>query len=329
VSTTVFEVNPNKASDISLVNALIARNFALNTSWNRTSWLYQNCTFGEAIAFVLMKDLEPIGIAAAFPRKFLKNNQEIHIWVLGDFAIDQPFRALGPAVQLQRALLQKLEEKSVSYYDLPSVQMQAVYTRLGVTPVLTLSRWTYPLALAVGTKEALRSASRAASRLALYPRRLVTGLSRGFKLTKATAAEIPAEELTRSAANHLGCLCHRTSEYLGWRYERNGGYKTDLFLLTDSYGTIRGYTACRALDRRMLVLDWIADEEAFPSLLAATCELASVAKFDAVDCVLPDRHRVQPLLKSAGFFKRESSALFTGGQCKDEPLFIMDGDRES
>lgn len=328
MAITVNEVNIKKDYDLRVVSKLMTVNFGPDLTPERTSWLYRDGHFGPALAFILVNDEEPIGIAGAFPRKFINGKDIKEVYVLGDFAIDQRFRALGPAVQLQRALLKTLEERSATWYDFPSLQMQAVYSRLRVTSVLTLSRWTYPISAPIGSGFSA-DLSKRLSRLAFHPRRLFNGYARGFALTKTVAEEIPWEKLSRTSAAQLGFLCDRQPGYLDWRYQRNDAAGAELFLLKDSYGTIRGYTACRTVNGRLLLLDCIADAEAFPSLLAAACELAYDRKFEAVDCILPDQHRVQYVLKKAGFFKRESSAFFTGGPMKDANWFVMDGDRES
>ena len=122
-------------SDSQLIIDFLARNHVAESNQQRFDWLYQRCPAGEARASISI-DSEaqaPVGMAAAFPRQMYAFGKEELGWVLGDFCIDPRYRSLGPALQLQRALLAQFDSgQSAVYYDFPSASMEAIYRRLGV-----------------------------------------------------------------------------------------------------------------------------------------------------------------------------------------------------
>src|ERR1044071_6004519 len=70
----------------------------------RFDWLYRQNPCGPGLAWLLIDDSHSVvGVAAAFPRSLLIGGAVHPALVLGDFCVAEEYRALGPALQLQRA----------------------------------------------------------------------------------------------------------------------------------------------------------------------------------------------------------------------------------
>jgi hypothetical protein len=136
--------------------------------------------------------------------------------------------------------------------------------------------------------------------------------------------------LAPAASSFLGLLGARSPEFLEWRFRRCPGLIAQADLLRDNSGKLRGYVVTTARRNRCVILDWIADSrDGMFDLMLHTCRKARREKLEAVDCALLDGHLSSEVLRSLGFFERESSSFFAGGPLKDAPWYVLDGDRES
>src|SRR5262249_14595697 len=91
-------------SDEAELTDLLRRHLAPTADERRFGWLYRDSPHGEARSW-LACDAQgnAVGAATAFPRRVHVDGREKRNWVLGDFCLDEEFRSLGPALQLQRA----------------------------------------------------------------------------------------------------------------------------------------------------------------------------------------------------------------------------------
>ena len=125
-------------------------------------WLYVRSPSGQARTWLAIDNDggAVIGAAAAFPRQFYSINNELLVWVLGDFCLDPRYRSLGPALQLQRACLSVLESNQGMFcYDFPSASMVAVYKRLGFSVTGKMLRLAKPLRVDRKVKEMVKNAA--------------------------------------------------------------------------------------------------------------------------------------------------------------------------
>ena len=140
-------------TDRELLIAIQARYLSPLINAERYDWLYLRNPFGKAQAWVAIDSCDNtlVGAAAAFPRLMCVNGCEKLVWVLGDFCINDKYRTLGPALQLQRMCLESLRLAKTSFcYDFPSQHMMAVYKRLQHGSCIDILRMT--LALRVDRK---------------------------------------------------------------------------------------------------------------------------------------------------------------------------------
>jgi hypothetical protein len=145
---TIFLRPADLESDRDLIVQHLARNLNPLSDGRRFDWLYRNNPHGKARVWMAFDTASQavVGTAAAFPRRLYVGDRQAVGWVLGDFCIDEPYRTLGPALQLQRACLAAVDSEAVSFcYDFPSTGMMAIYKRLGISPCQHLLRLARPL----------------------------------------------------------------------------------------------------------------------------------------------------------------------------------------
>ena len=114
----------------------------------RFDWLYRRNPDGVAQAWLAVNTVtgELVGTAAAVPRWMHVGQGHLLARVLSDFCVADAYRALGPALQLQRACLGAQADENIAWcYDFPGPGMMAVYKRLRIEPFAQMRRLVYPL----------------------------------------------------------------------------------------------------------------------------------------------------------------------------------------
>src|SRR5262249_4887595 len=82
-----------------------------------------------------------------FPRLMWVGGRKVMCGQVGDFAISASHRSLGPAVLLQRATFQPVDQRMLEFcYDCPPhAAGMATFRRLGVQPNCAVARFVLPL----------------------------------------------------------------------------------------------------------------------------------------------------------------------------------------
>src|SRR5262249_5079262 len=113
--------------------AVLARNLPTAADARRIDWLYRCNPDGPALVWLAMNEEgRPVGTSAAHPRRMRVHGTIVRALNLGDFALDLPYRSLGPGLQLLRATLEPARRGEYAFsYDFASRPMQAIYRRLG------------------------------------------------------------------------------------------------------------------------------------------------------------------------------------------------------
>src|SRR5262245_17906033 len=110
---------------------------------SRFEWLYTGNPNGKAKVWIAWDNGNKlVATAAAFPRRIYAGGKKYVAWVLGDFCVDNSYRSLGPALQLQKRCLADLKTSGAAFsYDFPSHNMLAIYRRLGLNPSMEMIRF--------------------------------------------------------------------------------------------------------------------------------------------------------------------------------------------
>src|SRR5260370_41228136 len=87
-----------------------------------------------------------VGAAGALPRRIRSRGKVVRGYVLGDFCVHPDYRSLGPAVALQKCVLEDLSREGAGFvFDFPSTSMLAIYRRLRIQPQDSAIRFAKPL----------------------------------------------------------------------------------------------------------------------------------------------------------------------------------------
>jgi hypothetical protein len=230
----------------------------------RFDWLYHAGPAGQGRLW-MAEDAstgEMVGMAGAFPRRIVTEHGPIIGWLLGDFCVTETHRALGPALQLQRACLDDLAADGVPFcYDFPSRSMEAIYRRMRIGPSLQFRRLVRPLRVSHRLRHRGGALAGAAGRvldLALgwgcRPPRLARGLEVALHVGRCGEE---FSELARRVGVTNGICGERSAEYLNWRY-LDGPLDRHELLTARSSGTLVGYVVVAREARTATLVDMLS-----------------------------------------------------------------------
>jgi GNAT superfamily N-acetyltransferase len=313
----------------------------------RFDWLYKRNPHGKVRVWLAIDaDREIIGSAAAFPRRLYTAQEEKTGWVFGDFCVSDRYRSLGPALLLQRALLQAVNSEGVALgYDFPSAAMMAIYKRLGVKPAGRMIRLAKPLRADRIVRRRIKSEALAAgvSALANILLSIRHCPSKKDSSISFDSHDRRCDEEFTLLAERLGSLyghcVRRCADYLNWRYLENPYCKLRM-ITARRRGRLVGFTVFAPVDQDGVIVDLFGENEP-PMLLGLVQEASEHLKelgAMTLSAELMESHPWVPVFRRAGFLPRDEKPLVVYrsaiGGCRSDSFTgagwcFMGGDRDS
>jgi hypothetical protein len=249
----------------------------------RYQWLYQANPDGPAWSWFVFEGTSDrvIGVASVFPRSMWVGERPTKCGQVGDFAVCASHRTLGPALALQRATFEPVDQGILTLcYDCPPHRAgMSTFSRLGIQPSCNVNRYALPLrvdarfrkrlgshlALPVGVGNLLLWLHR---RPAL---RLGSGSLEISEHTGAFGEEFSQLDSAVKGANQI--RGQRSAAQLNWRYLEDPLQKYQVFTARRK-GELVAFAVLRVAGEIVTVLDLfgIGLEEAATALLAAIVE---------------------------------------------------------
>jgi hypothetical protein len=309
-------------ADRDLIIETLRRHLNPRSDGVRFDWLYLSNPYGKAAAWIAQEGGDTVGMASAFPRRVVFQGADRTCWVLGDFCIDPRYRALGPAVQLNRACLSGVDRGAVTFcYDFPSVSMMAVYRRLGIEPFGRVTRFSKVLRWGARLRA---SSSNAVVRGVLGWIGSLADL-RPSRRTRTDGVDVAVhggdcdgafDGLNHFQRTRFPIYLERSAAYLGWRYRRNPLARYEI--LTARRGLeLAGYAVLMRNGTDAVIADVSArDDVATFALLDDLAERLRGSGTATVSAPVLSSHPIVPLLLRTGFRAREESPVIFYG-CPD------------
>lgn len=283
----------------------------------RFDWLYRAAPAGQGRLWIAEDGStgNAVGVAGAFPRRMLVEGRNVTGWLLGDFCVAETYRALGPALQLQRTCLEDLAADGVPFcYDFPSRSMEAVYRRLGIEPSGHFLRMIRPL--------------RIADRLRRRGGRLLGSVGRAADIALGWAARAPRtagvtvsaypgrcgdefSTLAQQAGGDHRVHGERSGPYLNWRYLDCPLQVHDVLTAT-VHGTLAGYLVVAREESVATLVDIssTSEERVWTALVRHALARLWTQGVTDVRVGLTAGHPWVARFSRLGFRPRESSPVF-------------------
>ena len=233
-------------------------------------WFYRDCPWGSPLIELLRceSSAQWVGVAVAGPRRMLWQGNAIRSGVLVDFAVLPAHRSLGPALQLQKALIAAAADHFDLLYGFPNPKAAPIFRRLGYVELGELVRYARILRhghylqrkLPRTVAQALGWIIDRLSALRRWPRRLRnTGVNR----TWSDQIDARMDELWKRSAPNQGLIGVRDVAMLRWRFDQAPGRRLHYLLLTEpGSGDLLAWFACEAHAHTLHVRDfWSVDAQ--------------------------------------------------------------------
>lgn len=300
--------------------AVLSRNLDTLNHERRFKWMYHENPLGPARSWLAWDRASKhvVGVASVFPRAIWLGSTPVLCGQVGDFAIDPTHRSLGPALMLQRATFEPVDEGQLKLcYDCPPHERgMATFRRLGMVPTTAFIRHA----------RLLRTDRQFARRIPHRP--LAAGLARvgnlALRLSSlrwAPRAGLEISEydgrfsedfsaLDRSIGGRLGIRGRRTAEDLNWRY-RDDSLHTYHVLTARRRGDLVGFAILHLDGADAFVVDVFGALEVSDTvaLLDAASARARTAGAQTLHAPVSEGCFLIAALAAAGFRSREGGPL--------------------
>jgi hypothetical protein len=309
----VRQVDPFEEGDAIL--AVLRRNLPSAGARERLEWLYRSNPDGPALVWLAQDPAGvPVGTSAAHPRRMRVDGSIVRAINLGDFAMDRPWRTLGPALQLLRATLEPVRNGAYAFsYDYPSPSMDALYTRMDRTVLGYSERWVRPVSLKTAVRRhagegVISDVVGAAADVALWAR---DALIRPVRELQLEVLSGPCGEefdaLDARLAGRQSVIGVRDATYLNWRYLQHTMWRHTV-ICARRHGRLDGYMVLRSKETSavsLLDLHATDDESVRHGLVAAAVHWARDQNADSIDVEVVARSASARMVQRLGFLRRE------------------------
>ena len=264
-----------------------------------------------------------VATASSFPRSFWRNGEKVVCAQVVDFAVEAPYRSLGPAVQLQRATFEPVDkgEADLAYDCPPHDRGMSTFVRLGMTSVCEVVRYAHLLrsdefvSHRLGTGPLTRPII-AMANAALRSRRY----SRPMQGIEVFPHEGRFDEEFSSLDQHVSSLglarASRCAEELNWRYFREAALAPEASAELPNYqvlvgrrrGELLGYAILLAQKNDVLcIVDLFGAnlEEWGGTLIEAIVDVGRRLNALRIDALCSAGIGLHSLLVGSGFRARE------------------------
>jgi len=330
------------------VTALLARNLGATCTdpKRRLEWFYLEGPFGPGVAHLLEHREAagdgpglPVGCVGLGIRRYWHGGRAVDVAVLGDLAVDQRHRSLGPAMMLQRATRAYAQDHYGLCLGYPNPKARPVVLRLGFRELGGMGRWVVPL----------RFASHISRSRRLSP---ITSATAGFVLDAAAGAlwrarwllaggrhdleetgepDARFDRLAEDARGLFPITAVRAASFLRWRFLRQPGRAPCRFYnLIAPDGALVAYAVVERDGPIAQVRDLFGrDREAIGLLLDMLLPRLRGAGAEAAWFSALGPRWLEGLLVKRGFVQRESrSVVIDWGRSPPEaPQTLLDATR--
>jgi hypothetical protein len=246
----------------------------------RYKWLYLDNPDGRAWSWFALQGTpnHVIGVTSVFPRSMWVGGELQMCGQVGDFAVSASYRSLGPALLLQRATFDPVNQGELAFcYDCPPHQAgMSTFRRLGLRPNCKVYRYALPMRVDSRLRKRLGAASVvpiAAGNLLLRLRRLsaMKSSARGLEVSvHTTAFGEEFSKLDAAVKDTKVIRGRRSAAHLNWRYREDPLQQYEV-LTARRKGELIAFAVLRATSEVVTIVDLFGMQlhEAAFALLAA------------------------------------------------------------
>jgi GNAT superfamily N-acetyltransferase len=282
-------------------------------------WFYRDNPLGPPLTLLLkhVASGAVVGVASAGPRRMRVDGRIIEAGVLVDLAVLPEHRTLGPALQLQQAMLDAAGARFALLYGLPNRKAVPVFKRVGYAAIAEMLRMARVLRhrehiarRVPGTAAALATLAAPVVDTVVRARDALRHL--GQPRWRTTWMDAPPADLAPGAEPGLLRGAHDRA-FQQWRFAAGPTPPARWLRVEDRTGTLRGWFTCQSSDDVLQIVDCGgADGQSAPPLAAilALLRAARARGHASVSLQLAAPEALLAPWRAAGFVLRSQRTVF-------------------
>lgn len=318
----------------------------------RYRWLYQDNPAGEALLCLLQDggSHEILGSNALFPRPLRHGSRRFRGGIAGDLMVLRSHRSLGPAVQLQRAMIGYCGEADLQLpYGFPNKKSAPIMQRVGYQKVGAMVEWVLPLHSAYYLQKHIRQpwlrrplAVVLDLVLRLRPGPFKWGFDKPRNCYTTNTFDACFDDLWSRIASRYSLVGEKSASFLDWRYRRCPSGTRRAFVVKSTEGErLDGYVIFSIVDKRAHIADFAHDAEHLDldELLKRFIHAQRQAGMDAISAPMAASTDITRHFERRGFRARgEMNPLMlfippgvdlAPGSLLEGPWYLVPGDNDT
>lgn len=286
----------------------------------RYEWMYEKNPSETACFLLKDNNNATIGAVGATTRIFNCEGSTLSAMQAVDFVVDKAHRTAGPAILLQKAIIDYCKDRGIDFvYGFPLKSAEVIHRRLGYISGGVLGRWVkiihsgYKLKHIYPKLPALKSISQTID-FALKVASKENWHKPKAKYETKTCSYLDAgiNDLWRRT-EHIrngAVVGERTSEYLDWRFRAQTCLSPHAVYVTGSGGNIHAYAICEEKNGVAQIRDiFYDDSESLVELIARMIREWRKSEIAAISINCVGDSAVTRVLTQFGFVTRPSETV--------------------
>jgi GNAT superfamily N-acetyltransferase len=329
-----FVTEASDEQSVSQALTLWERNLSIpiETGKSKYQWYYKMNPYREGKLWLLKikEGRKTVGTAGVGYRRFRIDHKPLMGALIADLSVDKEHRTLGPALQLQRAIVEHAKKHCDFLYAFPNRRAAAVLRRVGYRKVGDFARLAKVLKTGSYVKRIIKS--QALARIISAPidillhiwisRALLVG---GNELCSDNIAPLRTslEALWKQIMTQYDIVGERTVEFLNWRYFKCPDIEYRLFGLRDKAEELNQYLIYYEEDNQVKIVDLVCPENTEGSSFRSL-----ILKFEK-HCLSSGAKSISISLIGAGTVMQKFRDLKYRDRESVRSLWIYSGDEET
>ena len=245
------------------------QNFPEMDGESRFEWMYEKNPEGVPEVWLLLSPgVAYVGMVAVCKRIFFKATEEMTAGQTMDFVVNEDHRSLGPAIQLQRRVVEEFKKGKADFlYSFPNKKSKNVIKRAGFVECGLLQRWTLVLCPSYVVQKYFKN-KRFASIVGklcdiLFKIKHVT-LSRQKKYQMQPSWELnevgsELDEIWNNFVQSVNIVGKRDAHFLQWRFGACSSSPGRCFIMKEQ-NVPRGYIIFQQNGQHISIVDYMSDQ---------------------------------------------------------------------
>ena len=257
----------------------------------RYEWMLENPA-GPAIWFFAFEESknELVGTISIMPRDMLLHGKSIKAGIVGDFMVSTDYRVFGPALTLQKVVLEAMSDHGFNYvYTVPNQASLKMNQRAGYVNAVKLVHYVKPVRISQYLKKFLND------KLSIFIGAVLDFCLRMFskesyvffggyfdeRKSADASFDVIWDEVKKLQADLIG---DHSAEYINWKYFNNPVSEFRLITLRSKKDeALLGYIIFSVVDGKLEIYDILALKQSYKNkLLKRVIQVARREKCQAV-----------------------------------------------